>query len=398
MPKIPLDIDFDEDLHSKFQKEYEAGNFTGAVKTSILLLTESIRDRTDLDLDGDSLITKALSPNAPLIKLNSLSTTSENDEQKGHMMILQGIYKGIRNPRNHNLKIDDRFTCDSILTLINYYVKMVKRAKTLFDFNEIQSAVNDIHFDHSSEYANELAKTIPENKLFDTIANLLKIIDKSNYKNISFLLSSCSDLLSPEEKQRLYSYCSKLLQKREDYAVIKALVFALRNKWNQIEKLSRIRVEGMLIEALRNAKFEEIQGLDEYGNFQMEYVLNEEAQLAEYLRFIPVPYTKKIPPITVHYIIESKLENGSLSFQYFLKFFHEFIFDNHERLNSFYNRVVSQLLDQGNEMLYNELTAGSLCNGEFEPYYHYDDCIMEAIKRYERRQRKDPGEDDDIPF
>jgi uncharacterized protein (TIGR02391 family) len=396
MTQIALYIDFDEDLHSKFQKEYESGNFSGAVKTSILFLTECIRDRTDLDLDGDSLITKALSPKAPLIKLNSLNTTSEIDEQTGHMMILQGIYKGIRNPRNHNLKTDDRFTCDSILTLINYYVKMIKKAKTLFDFNEIQTAVNDIHFDPSTEYASELAKTIPENKLLDTIESLLKIVDKSNYKNISYLLSACADLLSLEERQKLYSYCSKLLQKTENYAVMKALVFALHNVWNQIEKLSRIRAEGMLIAALRNADLEEEQVINEFGNYQTDYVLNEEAKLAKYLRFIPIPYTKKVPLITIHHLIESKLENSGLGVDYFLNFFHEFIFDNQERLKTFYNRVMSELLDQGNETLYKKLTAGSLCDGEFEPYYHYDDAVMKAIKRYEERKRKEP--DNDIPF
>ena len=59
MPQITLNINFDEDLHSKFQKEYEAGNFTGAVKTSILFLTECIRERTSLDLDGDSSLYKS---------------------------------------------------------------------------------------------------------------------------------------------------------------------------------------------------------------------------------------------------------------------------------------------------------------------------------------------------
>ena len=59
---------------------------------------------------------------------------------------------------------------------------------------------------------------------------------------------------------------------------------------------------------------------------------------------------------------------------------------------------MSQLLDQGDETLYQELTSGSLYNKEFEPYYEYDDAIMEAIKNYERRQKKEPSNDDDIPF
>ena len=194
--------------------------------------------------------TKALSPKGPLIKFNSLNTTSEIDEQTGHMMILQGIYRAIRNPRNHNLKADDRFTCDSILTLINYYVKMIKKAKTLFDFNDILSAVNDIHFDHSTDYARELCETIPEKKRFDSIERLLTFISKSNHENISYLLYSCIDLLSLEEKQRLFRYCSNLIQKTANYEVIKALVFALHDVWSSLERLARIRAEGILIMAL----------------------------------------------------------------------------------------------------------------------------------------------------
>ena len=140
-------------------------------------------------------------------------------------------------------------------------------------------------------------------------------------------------------------------------------------------------------------EFEEFQ-----GNFQTEYDLNREAQLAKYLIFIPIPFTKKIPLMDIHNIIKSKLETGSLNFQYFSNFFHKFIFHNDRRLNSCYNGVVLQLLDQGDETLYKELTSGSVYDNDFEPYYEYDGVIMEAIKRFEQRRSQESSKNDDIPF
>ena len=397
MAEIPINIAFDDELHSKYEKEYDAGNFTGAVKTAILFLTQCIRDRTDLDLDGDKLITAALSPKSPLIRLNSLSTASEIDEQTGHMMILQGLYKGIRNPRNHNLKSDDRFTCDSILMLVNYYVKIIKKAKTFYDFDEIMSVVNDSYFDRSTEYSDEIAGTIPNNKIFDTLISLIDNTKDSNYSNISYIIRSSMKLLNDEELKKFYDHCSALLQKTNDHPLIKALVFALNDVWDKIKKASRIRVEGILIAALKNMRFDAIQDTDDNGNYCTNHILNEEGELAAYLRFLPIPYTKKVPIVLIHNSIKSKLELGGLYVEYALKYLHGFLFNDHTHLNSIYNGVVVALLGQGNEGLYEELTSGSVVGDEFDPYYTYDDSISDAIRKYEQAKKKDVVVDD-VPF
>ena len=49
----------------------------------------------------------AFTPSAPIIKLNSLSNDSENDEQLGFMQILSGCMTGIRNPRAHESDWED---------------------------------------------------------------------------------------------------------------------------------------------------------------------------------------------------------------------------------------------------------------------------------------------------
>jgi|SRR5690554_1619092 len=359
MAEVPLTIDFDEDPHSKIQKEYDAGNFTSAVKTAILFLTECIRDRTDLVLDGDSLVTRALSPNSPLIRLNSLSTQSEIDEQTGHMMILQGVYKSIRNPRNHNLKTDDKFTCDSILTLINFYVKSIKTAKTFFDFDEIVSIIKDRHFDRSKEYADEIAKTIPDNKRFDTLTNLIRIIDNSNFVNIAFLIRSSIELLEKEEREGFHDYCSNLLHKTDNHTTIKALVFALSEVWNELKTAARIRIEGMLIQALKQTMFIETKTMDAFGDYSVELVLKEEGHLAQYLRYVPVPYTKKVSPSQVDDILMEKLTREPLYAEFVFEYFDTFVFGEDGSLNTRYENVVCSQLDAGNQKVYEELTAGT---------------------------------------
>jgi len=397
MAEIPINIAFDDELHRKFEKEYDAGNFTGAVKTALLFLTECIRGRTDLDLDGDALVTKALSQKLPLIKLNGLSTASEIDEQMGHMMILQGIYKGIRNPRNHNLKSDDRFTCDSILILVNYCVKIIKKAKKFFDFDEIMSVVNDKYFDRSDEYAEEISNTIPKNKIFDTLISLIDNTKDNNYHNISFIICSAIKLLDDEELNKFYDHCSTHLQKTEDHSLIKALVLALNGVWDKIKKASRIRIEGILIDALKNMRFDEIQDIDDYGNYFTNYSLNKEGDLATYLRFLPIPYTKKVPIIVIHNSIKSKLELGDLYVGYVLKYFHGFLFKNHEYLNSIYNDVVVKLLGEGNATLYEKLTSGSVTDDEFDPYYTYDSSVSDAIREYKLKNKQNELLED-VPF
>ena len=120
MSSISFNVDIDQDMYEIYRNEYESGNYASAIRTAFLYLSECLRERTDLDLDGEKLITTAFSVKKPLIKLNDLKTESEKNEQAGMMSILQGMYKAIRNPRSHNYKVDSKEECDSILIFINY--------------------------------------------------------------------------------------------------------------------------------------------------------------------------------------------------------------------------------------------------------------------------------------
>ena len=157
------------------------------------------------------------------------------------------------------------------------------------------------------------------------------------------------------------------------------------------------RIESLLIKSLENLYFNEFQSTDEYNNYYTEHEINEDGLLSAYLRFIPLPLTKKIPISQINNIIKTKLEIGSYYVGFILKSFHAFLFKDHEYLNSYYNETVIKLLDDGNQTIYEKLTSGSVADEEFNPYYDYDHIVKNAIKKYEKVNNNDELEDN-IPF
>lgn len=101
-------------LHSKVitnaKTRFEAGHYADAVEAALkevnTVVKELVRKKTGQELDGSSLMLKALSPNGPIIVLDDLSTENGKSIQEGYMHIFAGAMKGIRNPKAHaNLEI-----------------------------------------------------------------------------------------------------------------------------------------------------------------------------------------------------------------------------------------------------------------------------------------------------
>ncbi len=90
---------------------YEAGFFGDAVESSYKEVNDSmkrlVRDLSGKELDGAGLMTTALSPQNPVIRLSNLSDETERNIQQGYMQIFAGAMTGIRNPKAHgNLNPD----------------------------------------------------------------------------------------------------------------------------------------------------------------------------------------------------------------------------------------------------------------------------------------------------
>lgn len=99
----------DRGSHSEIFKYCKAElleeNYFHAVLEAIKGIANRIRELSGLTSDGAELVNKAFSVKAPILAINSLSTETEQSEQKGFGNILVGIFGAIRNPTAHAPKI-----------------------------------------------------------------------------------------------------------------------------------------------------------------------------------------------------------------------------------------------------------------------------------------------------
>lgn len=97
----------DEDLRLATRTRFVSKHFADAVESAVKALCECVRARTGRSEDGDELMTNVFSPKNPLLRVNRLSSKSDESEQRGHMMLCQGVVAAWRNPRAHALLDDD---------------------------------------------------------------------------------------------------------------------------------------------------------------------------------------------------------------------------------------------------------------------------------------------------
>jgi uncharacterized protein (TIGR02391 family) len=156
---MSLSGSIDERLWAAVQAAYDTGNYSGAIVDSVFYLSELIRNKSGLDSDGNALIGSAFGGQNPIIKVNSLYTESERDEQRGIEQLLRGIYTAIRNPRSHEKRTDSAETADILITFIGWVASLIDKSKSPFDTQQIIGSVFDRHFAQNERYADLLVET-----------------------------------------------------------------------------------------------------------------------------------------------------------------------------------------------------------------------------------------------
>lgn len=84
---------------------FEAGHYADAVESVFKELNAHVQSlykkASGEELDGVSLMRKALTPSGPAIALDDLSTETGRNIQQGYMELFAGSMAGIRNPKAH---------------------------------------------------------------------------------------------------------------------------------------------------------------------------------------------------------------------------------------------------------------------------------------------------------
>jgi uncharacterized protein (TIGR02391 family) len=86
---------------------FDDGHYAQATFEAYKFLDKEVQKHSASTENGFKLMMQAFAAESALIRLNSLSSTSEKDEQKGFQFLFAGSVLAIRNPRGHEHSVVD---------------------------------------------------------------------------------------------------------------------------------------------------------------------------------------------------------------------------------------------------------------------------------------------------
>ena len=120
-------------LRDASRKRFIDENYTDAIVAAYKCLNNAVKRMSGVsDKDGADLMRTVFSAKAPILRFNKLPSTSAENEQQGYMHLFEGAMIGIRNPRAHEIDVDD--TADEALRLLafaNHLMKKIDQASPL---------------------------------------------------------------------------------------------------------------------------------------------------------------------------------------------------------------------------------------------------------------------------
>jgi uncharacterized protein (TIGR02391 family) len=108
---------------------FRDGHYKQAAFEAYVRVIEEVKRRSELSLDGDSLMNQAFGcqNRTPVLKFNSLSTPAEIDEQQGFLYLFKGIV-GLRNSKAHSNRIfNDPWRAHEYLALSSLLMRLLEQ-------------------------------------------------------------------------------------------------------------------------------------------------------------------------------------------------------------------------------------------------------------------------------
>jgi uncharacterized protein (TIGR02391 family) len=116
-------------LPTKVRRLFDDGHCAEATFLAMKYVEKIIQKYSGKRESGQKLMLAAFDKSKPLIKLNPLSTSSEEDEQEGYRFIFSGAVLGIRNPGGHEIELsDDPDVCLDHLSFASLLIRRLERA------------------------------------------------------------------------------------------------------------------------------------------------------------------------------------------------------------------------------------------------------------------------------
>ena len=327
-----------EELWQACKDNYERGNYTGDILDGMHFLTETIRNKSGLDIEGVKLAEKAFGGEHPKIRINNLHTASEKDSQRGIKEILKGFFIAVRNPRSYDNPKDSKEECDGIIIFIDYLLKIIDKSKLGFEENTFLKRVFDNYYVKSKEYSDLLVSEIPRGRKVSMAISVLQKRNEGDIDNLALFMASLLENLDEKDIKRVYSVVSEQLKYTTDEKDIKTILKICPGKyWSYTNKAVKMRVENILLSSVAAGRYNKtaqrcIADAGLLGSaISKEYLQNFE-DLGEWTKTIVI-----------------KLAEGSIEEQdYIDAFFWDNICEfNKEDMNSYLRDYISQGLTNG---------------------------------------------------
>jgi uncharacterized protein (TIGR02391 family) len=247
-----LETRLSQPLWNAVKTSFEARNYTAAILDAIHALSDLIRERTDLDGDGVSLVGAALGGNTPRLKVNRLRTESEQNIQRGVEALLRGLYQAVRNPRSHGKVEDEEKDAVAVILFVDYLMRVVGQSKSPFSLEAFVQRVLDQGFVPKKQYADLLVSRIPARKRLAVCREVFSRCERADGTKVRFFFESALAVLSDDEREEFLSIISDELFSTDDEGTVRFILQSLPSSlWTQLDEVARLRIENMLIDSVR---------------------------------------------------------------------------------------------------------------------------------------------------
>ncbi|MBV8756816.1 MAG: TIGR02391 family protein [Deltaproteobacteria bacterium] len=125
------------DTRAACAKQFADGHYRESILNAGIELVQYVKKRaahpTDKKngnaLDNTPLMQRVFGGNAPILKVNEMQTSSDQDEQQGMMFLFAGATMGLRNPRAHSLDPDTPEYAVEAIAFLSFLRKVAEASK-----------------------------------------------------------------------------------------------------------------------------------------------------------------------------------------------------------------------------------------------------------------------------
>lgn len=369
-----------EELWNAIEKSYKEEKYTGAILDAMHFLTEIIKNKSGLDIEGPKLAVEAFGGDNPKIRVNNLQTASEKDTQKGIEEIIKGIYIAVRNSRSYNSETDSKEVCNSIVIFVNYLLEVIHKSKVSFQENTFLLRVFDEYYVPSKEYSDLLVSEIPKDQRGNIAISVLLKRKKGKTENLASFMKSLIEVLEEDDVARVYSVVSEELKYTNDEEEIKSIISILPGEyWVNTDKAVKIRIENILLASVKVGRYNKaadrcIGDAGALGTWINEDYLRNFEDLGK--------WTKAI----IMKLAEGSIEEQDYIYNYF---WNEICELNRVNINSYLKDYISQGLTRG----YYDVAERFYEVVNKDKYHPWFNVFKNEIAEYESKLAEEEVED-----